>query len=85
MGQPELQQLLGTLKPNEYELIVSLYGVKSNGQRYWRENRDRLIRPMEATALIQMLQDNYEKLQDEEKALLALKRVFVPYDPEADE
>lgn len=40
---------------------------------------------MEATALIQMLQDNYEKLQDEEKALLALKRVFVPYDPEADE
>lgn len=80
VGQPDLQQLLGTLKPNEFGLMVSLNGIKSNGQRYWRENRDRLLRPMDAADLIQMLQDNYEQLQDEEKALLPLKRVFVPFD-----
>jgi restriction system protein len=79
VGQPDLQQLLGTLKQNEFGLMVGLNGVKSNGQRYWRENRDRLLRPMDATGLIQMLQENYEKLQDEDKALLPLKRVFVPF------
>ena len=79
VGQPDLQQLLGTLKQNEFGLMVGLNGVKSNGQRYWRENRDRLLRPMDATGLIQMLQENYDKLQDEDKALLPLKRVFVPF------
>jgi predicted Mrr-cat superfamily restriction endonuclease len=34
---------------------------------------------MDATGLIQMLQENYDKLQDEDKALLPLKRVFVPF------
>jgi len=79
VAEPDLRQLLGTLKLNEYGLMVSLNGVKSNGQRYWRENRDRLLRPMDASDLIQMLQENYEKLQDEDKALLPLKRVFVPF------
>jgi restriction system protein len=79
VGQPELQQLLGTLKQNEFGLMVSLNGIKANGQRYWRDNRDRLLRPMDATGLIQMLQEHYEKLQDEDKAILSLKRVFVPF------
>lgn len=79
VNQPDLQQLLGTLKPNEFGMMVSLNGVKSNGQRFWRENRDRLLRPMDASDLIQMLQENYEKLLDEDKALLPLKRVFVPF------
>ncbi len=79
VGEPELRLLAGALKPNEFGLMVGLNGVKSNGQRYWRDNRDRLLRPMDATDLIQMLQENYEKLQDEDKALLPLKRVFVPF------
>ena len=79
VGQPDLQQLLGTLKQNEYGLMVCLNGVKSNGFKYWRDNRDRLLRPMDATDFIQMLQENYEKLQDGDKALLPLKRVFVPF------
>lgn len=85
VGQPDLQQLLGTLKPNEFGLMVGLNGVKPNSQRYWRENRDRLLRPMDATDLIQMLQENYERLQDEEKALLPLKRVFVPFNLDEEE
>lgn len=78
VSQPDLQKLLGTLKGNEYGLMVSLSGVKSTGLKYWRDNRDRLIRPMDAADLIQVLQDNYDRLQNEEKALLPLKRVFVP-------
>lgn len=57
--------------------MVGLNGIKPNGQKYWRDNRDRLLRPMDATDLIKMLQNHYEQLQDEEKALLPLKRVFV--------
>ncbi|MGB6109956.1 MAG: hypothetical protein WBG35_02470 [Acidobacteriaceae bacterium] len=59
--------------------MVGLNGIKPNGQKYWRDNRDRLLRPMDATDLIKMLQNHYEQLQDEEKALLPLKRVFVPF------
>ena len=70
---------MGTLKHDEYGLMVGLNGIKSNGQKFWREHRDRLLRPMDAADLIQMLQDNYDRLKDEEKALLPLKRVFVPF------
>jgi restriction system protein len=85
VGQPDLQQLLGTLKQSEFGLMVGLNGIKPNGQRYWRENRERLLRPMDATGLIQMLQENYDKLQDEDKALLPLRRVFVPFSLDEEE
>lgn len=84
VSQPDLQQLLGTLKPSEYGLMVGLNGVTSAGLLFWRNNRDKLLRPMDATesnggpSLIQMLQENYEKLQDDDKALLPLRRVLVP-------
>jgi restriction system protein len=78
IGQTELQQLIGTLKHNEYGLMVSLSGINSNAQGYWRENRDRLLNPLEASDLIEILQEHYDELRDEQKALLPLKRVFVP-------
>ena len=77
--QPDLQKLLGTLKPNEHGLMVSLNGVNSNSDKFWRDNRDRLLRPMEAADVIQMLQENYEKLKDEHKTLIPLKRIYVPF------
>lgn len=79
IGQPDFQKLLGTLKPNEYELMVALNGFSSNSLRFQRENRERLLRPMDSSSLIEMLQEHYEKLQDEDKALLQLKRVLVPF------
>jgi restriction system protein len=78
VGQPELQQLIGTLKQNEYGLLVSLTGINSGAQTYWRDNRDRLLIPLEASDLIDILQEHYDQLRDEQKALLPLKRVFVP-------
>jgi len=78
VGQPELQQLKGTLKENEYGLLVSLTGINANAQTYWRDNRDRLLTPLEASDLIGILQEHYDQLRDEQKALLPLKRVFVP-------
>jgi len=83
--QPDLQKLVGTLKPNEHGLMVSLNGVNSNSDKYWRDNRDRLLRPMEASDVIQMLQDNYEKLRDEHKALIPLKRIYVPFKSDVEE
>lgn len=78
VGQPELQQLKGTLKQHEYGLLVSLTGINANAQTYWRDNRDQLLTPLEASDLIEILQEHYDQLRDEQKALLPLKRVFVP-------
>ena len=85
VGQPDFQKLLGTLKPNEYGLMVGLSGFASTSLRFWRDNRDKLLRPMDASDLIQMLQEHYEKLQDEDKVLLPLKRVFVPFSLDEEE
>ena len=78
VGQPELQQLMGTLRPGEWGLIVSLSGINTNSERFWRENRDRLLKPIESTDLVRLIQEHYEHLGDEYKALLPLRRIYVP-------
>ncbi len=76
--QKELQQLVGTLKANEYGLMVSTGGITSDASRYWRDHRDRLLKPLEASAFIALLGDVYERLDSEFKAMLPLKKAYVP-------
>jgi restriction system protein len=85
VSQPDFQKLLGTLKSNEHGLVVSSGGFSGPAYKCWLENRDKLLKPMDADGLIQMLQQHYEKLQDEEKELLPLKRVLVPISSNDDE
>jgi restriction system protein len=85
VGQPELQQLLGTLRPDEFGLMVSLSGINSGSERYWRDNRDRLLKPLESADLVRLLQDHYEKLGDQYKTLVPLKRIYVPVPAEVTE
>jgi len=82
VGRPKFQELLGTLKPNEFGLMVAPYGFTSTAWGYWRENRDKLLRPMEEEDLFKMLEDHYEKLSDAAKVLLPLERVLVPLSAE---
>jgi len=82
VGQPELQQLVGTLKPNEHGLMICTGGISSDAQRFWRDNRDRLLKPLEAGDFIQLLGDVYEQLDPEFKAMLPLKKAYVPIPPE---
>jgi len=82
VGRPKFQELLGTLKPNEFGLMVAPYGFTATAWSYWRENRDKLLRPMEEEDLLKMLQDHYEKLTDAAKVLLPLERVLVPLSAE---
>jgi restriction system protein len=80
--QKELQQLVGTLKANEHGLMVSTGGITSDANRYWREHRDRLLVPMGATEFIALLGDSYEHLDSEFKAMLPLRKTYVPVTPE---
>ncbi len=82
VNQPELQQLIGTLKPNEHGLLISTGSVTADAQKFWRDHRDRLMKPLEAGDFIQLLGDTYEKLESEFKAMLPLKRAYVPIVPE---
>ncbi|MGC2110431.1 MAG: restriction endonuclease, partial [Candidatus Korobacteraceae bacterium] len=78
VGQPELQQLIGTLKSNEHGLMVSTGGITADAQHFWRGHRDRLMKPLEARAFIQLLGDVYDRLDPEFKARLPLRRAYVP-------
>ena len=85
VSQPDMQQLLGTLRPGEWGLMVSLGGINSNTERYWRENRDRLLKPIESSDLVKLIQEHYEKLSDEFRVLLPLRRTYVPVPREVTE
>jgi predicted Mrr-cat superfamily restriction endonuclease len=63
-------------------MMVAQNGFTSTAWGYWRENRDKLLRPMEEEDLLKLLQENYEKLSDEAKGLLPLRRVLVPVSQE---
>lgn len=79
-----LQQLVGTLKSNEHGLMITSGGITSDAFRYWREHRDKILKPLEATDFIELLGDIYEKLDSEFKAMLPLRRTYVPLPPEED-
>lgn len=78
-GQPEFQKLLGALRPGDYGLMVSLGDFSSVAMRFWRDHRDKILRPIGATRLIEMVNIHYESLADEYKVMLPLKRVLVPF------
>ena len=78
----ELQQLVGALKNNEYGLMVSTGGISRDADRYWRDHRDRLLKPLGIDAFVELLGNVYEKLDSEFKALLPLRRTYVPVTPD---
>src|SRR5262249_17352601 len=84
VGSKELQQLVGTLKPGEYGLMVTIGGVTPDAFKYWREHRDHLLKPLEAIGFIELLGEVYEKLDSEFKAMLPLKKTYIPITPEED-
>lgn len=78
IGQPKFQELLGTLRPGDFGLIVSLGNFSTTAMKCWRNNRERLLKPMGRDALVEMVNKYYDRLDDEYKRMLPLKRVLVP-------
>jgi restriction system protein len=76
IGDPEVSQLIGKLGPGEYGLFVTL-GVFSASARTSSRSRHNL-RLIDGNDLVDLIFLHYEQFDSSYKALLPLKRVYVP-------
>ncbi len=71
-----MQQLLGAVQDKEFALFVTL-GDYSPDAKKIESNRSNL-RLIKGTELVQLIFNNYERLEPQFKAMLPLKRSYAP-------
>lgn len=76
VGDPEVSALYGKVEPNEFGLLVTL-GTFSNQAKTFARNKSNL-RLIDGGELISLIFQHYNKFDAQYKALLPLKRVYVP-------
>ena len=74
-GDPEVNQLLGTLGEGEYALFVNL-GSFSKQAKATERNKAKL-RLIDGEQLVQLVLENYQKLSPRYRTLLPLKQIYV--------
>lgn len=80
-GSAEVNQLLGTLGEGEFGLFVTL-GSFSRSAIELERNRPKL-RLIDGEAFVAMILENYAKLSPRYRAIVPLKRIYVPDLPSA--
>jgi len=76
VGRPEAQQLFGNLRDGEFGLLITL-GTFSHQAHDFARNKSNL-RLIDGSELISFVLEHYEQLDPRYKALLPLKRVYIP-------
>ena len=71
-----MQQLLGAIQPNEHALFVTLGEYSTDAVRIERGKSN--LRLISGSDLVQLIFNNYEKLEPRFKTLLPLKRSYTP-------
>jgi restriction system protein len=74
-GDPDVNQLLGTLGDGEYGLFVNL-GSFSSPARATERNKSKL-RLIDGEQLVELIQENYHKLAHHYRTIIPLKQVYV--------
>ncbi len=82
IGGPTVHELSGTLGPGEYGLFVTL-GTFTPSARAFAETRSNL-RLIGGDDLVDLILQHYEQFDARYKAILPLRRVYVPDLPETD-
>ncbi len=75
--RPELQALSGTLHPGEHGLFVSTGGFTRDAVD-WASQSGRAITLVDGERFVELLLDNYERLDASGRALVPLKEVWIP-------
>jgi restriction system protein len=83
VGDPEVSHLYGKLGPGEYGLVVTL-GYFSPPAIQFGKSRSNL-RLIDGEDLVAMVLEHYEAIDPKYKALIPLKRVYVPEATEGEE
>lgn len=76
IGRPAVQELLGTLSPGEYGLLVTIGGFSAQARDFVKGKS--AIRLLDGQGLVELIMEHYEDLEPRYKALIPLKRVYVP-------
>jgi restriction system protein len=76
VGDPLVSQLYGKVDRNEFGLFVSL-GTYSNQAKLFARNKSNL-RLVDGDELVALILEHYDQFDSRYKALLPLKRVYVP-------
>lgn len=76
IGEPVVSQLNGKVERSEFGLVVTL-GTFTNQAKTFARNKSNL-RLIDGEDLITLILQHYEQLDSKYKALLPLKRVYVP-------
>jgi len=75
-GEPEANQLLGTLGEGEFGLFVNL-GSYSRPARLLERNRSKL-RLIDGDEFVELILEHYSKMSAKYRTLIPLKRIYVP-------
>lgn len=76
---PEVRQLAGTIRGNENGLFVSTGGFTSDAIR--EPERGAKITLIDRDQFVDLLLENYEKLDPQYQALVPLRKVYIPVSP----
>ena len=79
MGTQEVRSFIATLRQNDKGLYVSTGGF-SNEAHYEAERSNVPVTLIDMDALVQLLEQNYEKMDPESRTLVPLVRVYFPAD-----
>jgi restriction system protein len=76
IGDPQISQLYGKVSPTEFGLYVTLGYFTTQAIQFARGKSN--LRLIDGDALVELVQDHYEALDTKYKALIPLRRVYLP-------
>ena len=78
---PDLRGFLGTLRGDDKGLFVSTGGFT---QEAWREpdKSGKTVTLLDRDGFIELLIEHYEKLEPEFQAMIPLRKLYIPVEPE---
>jgi restriction system protein len=77
MGGPELRNFIGTLQDGDTGIYVSTGGFTKDA-RYEAERSSRPVSLVDRAELIALFLEHYDKLDDDVRSLVPVKRVYLP-------
>ena len=79
-GGPDIRNLIGTLGEGEKGLFVSTGGFTSEAKIEARKNPR--IALVDSDEFVKLLTENYHKINSDYKAIIPLRRIWVPFPPQ---
>lgn len=76
IGDPQISQLYGKVAPSEFGLYVTLGYFTPQAIQFARSKSN--LRLIDGDALVELVQNHYEALDTKYKAMIPLRRVYLP-------